>query len=261
MGNSAYSLPSSYGTPFKALIAAARFHMAAAKGNVNDNTYQTDSYWSDDELFNIAKRGATDMWGAIIDLHEEHYLTTVNDGSVVLKSGDLQLTGVPSDLFRVYLIEPVDPTTNQCAFVPRARNHIEFINARGQTITVSFSPVSGVNIFYDVTGVGAPLSTPIILTAPKLSSDVQLSLTYVPILGVHTWKLETAVNPIPGESDNALISWIVAYARAKERDDRMPDPAWLAIYATEKNALLTRMKPRQEQEAQYADGTFDSYWR
>lgn len=253
--------PTPGGTSFKSLIAAARFHMSAAKGTYGEATYQADPYWSDDELFNIAKRGCTDLWGAIIDLHEEHYLTTVADGSVTLASGNLQLSGVPADLFRVYLIEALNPSTSYVAFVPRARNHPEFINARTQTATTSVSPTSGVNIFYDVTGVGAPLNTPVILTAPKVSSDVQLSLTYVPILGVHGWKLDTANNPIPGESDNALVSWIVAYARAKERDDRMPDPAWLAIYATEKNALLTRMKPRQEQDAIYADGAFDDYWR
>lgn len=261
MGNSATSLPASFGTPATALISAARFHIAAAKGNPNDQTYKIDKYWSDEELFGIYKRGATDLWGAIIDLHQEHYLTIVNDGSVSLQSNATQLSGVPADLFRVYLIEPIDPLTNQCAFVPRPYNHIEQINARGQTLTVSFSPVSGVNVFYCVAGVGAPNNTPVIYTAPKVSSAVTLSLAYVPILGVQNWKLETATNPIPGESDNALIAWIAAYARSKERDDRMPDPAWLAVYNTEKQALLTRMKPRQEQEAQYADGNFDSYWR
>jgi hypothetical protein len=257
------SVPISYATKYTSLIATARMHMAASKGSPDTpSTYVIDPYWSDDELFNIAKRGTTDLWGAIIDLHEEHYLKFApTDGTVVLSSGNTQISGVPNDLFRVYLIEPIDPTTNQCAFVPRAYNHIEFINARGQTVTVSFSPTSGVNIFYDVTGVGAPNSAPVILTAPKLSSDVQLSLVYVPTLGINNFRLTDATNPIPGESDNAIIAWIVAYARAKERDDRMPDPGWLAVYATEKNALLTRMKPRQEQEAQYADGTFDGYWR
>lgn len=253
--------PTPSGTPVYALIAAARFHMAAAKGNVNDSTYQIDTYWSDDELFNIYKRGCTDMWGAIIDLHEEHYLTILNDGSVTLGASATQLSGVPTDLFRVYMIEPLDPTTSQVAFVPRAYNHVEFTNARNDTVTTSVSPNGGVNIFYDVTGVGSPLTTPVILTAPKVNSNLTLSLAYVPILGVHNWKRETATNPIPGESDNALIAWIVAYARSKERDDRMPDPAWLSVYATEKNALLTRMKPRQEQEAIYADGVNDSYWR
>lgn len=255
------------GTPFPALIAAARFHMQAATGTYGQSGYASDPYWSDDELFSILKRGCTDLWGAIIDLHEEHYLQIVEyaaDGVtpiVTLASGATQLSGVPNDCFRVYLIEPIDLTTNRIAFVPRAYNHVEFQNARNQSASQTFLPTSNLNVFYDVTGIGTPQGAPVIKTAPRLSSSVSLRFVYVPTLGVESYKLETAANPIPGESDNALIAWIVAYARAKERDDRMPDPSWLAVYQTEKQAILTRLKPRQEQEAQYADGLFDNYWR
>ena len=171
------------------------------------------------------------------------------------------ISGVPVDLFRIYMMEPVDPTTNQCAFVPRPYNHIEFANARNSTVTTALSPTSGVNIFFDVSGVGTPGQVPIINVAPQLTTAVQIALTYVPILGVQSYSRQTSMNPIPGESDNALIAWIVAYAIGKERQDRMPDAGWLSIYQTEKQGLLTRMRPRQEQEAQYADGIFDSYWR
>jgi hypothetical protein len=249
-------------TPYTALIQTARFHMRAARGNPTDITYKIDSFWSDDELFDIAKRGTTDLWGAIIDLHEEHFLT-IDTTHVTLGASTEALVGVPTDCFRVYMIEPLDPTTTQCAFVPRPYNHIEFVNARNSTISngQSFSPTSGINVFYDVTGKGSPLGAPIILTAPKVSSAVPLRFSYISNLGVQQYTLATATNPIAGESDNALIAWIVAYALGKEAVDRMPSAAWLSIYQTEKQNLLVRMKPRQEQEPLYADGAFDSYWR
>jgi hypothetical protein len=249
-------------TLYSGLIQAARFHMRAARGNPNDSTYRPDAFWSDDELFSIALRGTTDLWGAIIDLHEEHYLT-VDTTNVTYPSSTDRLAGVPSDCFRVYLIEPADPTTNQCAFVPRAYNHIEFINARNSTISpqASFSPTSGVNIFYNVTGQGTPNQAPVILCAPKIDANLALRFSYISNLGVQAYQLKTATNPIAGESDNALIAWITAYALGKEQSERMPNAAWLAIYQTEKQNLLTRMKPRQEQEPIYADGVHDSYWR
>ena len=67
-------------------------------------------------------------------------------------------------------------------------------------------------------------------------------------------------NPIPGESDNAVVAWTVAYARAKEREDRSPDPNWLAVYATEKQHLLQSLGLRQLQEPEFADAMFMSYW-
>ncbi len=249
-------------TPYKGLIQAARFHMRAARGNPNDTTYKPDQYWSDDELFSIALRGTTDLWGALIDLHQEHFLT-VDTTNVTYPSSTDRLSGVPADCFRVYMIEPLDPTTNQCAFVPRPYNHVEFINARNSTISPqqSFSPTSGVNVFYDVTGVGVPNGAPVILCAPKLSASLSLRFSYISNLGVQQYSLATAANPISGESDNALIAWIVSYALGKQREDKSPDAAWLSVYQTEKQNLLTRSRPRQEQEAQYADGVMDSYWR
>ncbi len=99
------------------------------------------------------------------------------------------------------------------------------------------------------------------MCAPKLSSTLSLRFSYINNLGVQGYQLATAINPIAGESDNALIAWIVAYALGKQREDKSPDAAWLSVYQTEKQNLLVRSKPRQEQEPSYADGAFDSYWR
>jgi hypothetical protein len=49
----------------------------------------------------------------------------------------------------------------------------------------------------------------------------------------------------------------VAWARAKEREDRSPDPAWFATYSTDKQSLLTALTPRQEQEEEVVEGLFD----
>ena len=69
------------------------------------------------------------------------------------------------------------------------------------------------------------------------------------------------INPVPGGSDNALKAWTIAYANAKEgpQGARIPDAGWLAVYATEKQTILTRLTPRQEQEPDVVDGLFDNY--
>jgi len=244
-------------TPYSSLIRAARYHLSAARGE--GATYKTDKFWSDDELLNIALRGTTDLWAAYIDLHEEHFLT--NDATNVSLAADTStLTGVPSDTFRVYLIEPRDitstSTSRDVAFIPRDYNHHEFVNARAQSAQ---TPEGGLNIFFAMSGVGGPNAAPVVTVAPQVSTAVNLRFVYIPVLGVHTYTVNST-NPIPGESDHAVIAWIVAYARAKEREDRIPDPGWLAVYSTEKQSLLMRSVPRQEQEPVVVDGLFDSYW-
>lgn len=253
-------------TKYESLIAAARFHLIAARGSVSDDTYKTDKFWSDDELLSIAKRGTTDLWAGVIDLDREHFLT-VDVTNVTLDANATQLTGVPLDTFRVYLIEPRDTSDvgqhRWINFVPRDYNHPDFISARSYSASstlASLSTYNGLSIYYMLSGQGAPNGAPIIRTAPMVSAQILLRFAYVPVLGVQTYTLQSN-NPIPGESDNALIAWIVAYARGKERDDRSPDPAWIAVYATEKQSLLTRMTPRQSQEPEVVDGIFDYYWR
>ena len=48
--------------------------------------------------------------------------------------------------------------------------------------------------------------------------------------------------------------------RAKEREDRSPDPSWLAIYANEKQMLLQSLGLRQYHEPQKVDDIFAEYW-
>ena len=77
---------------------------------------------------------------------------------------------------------------------------------------------------------------------------------------LRTEDLASSANPIPGEADKALVSYAVAFSRSKERDDRSPDPNWIAVYATEKQSILARITPRQEQDVEFAFGLFDDLY-
>jgi hypothetical protein len=221
----------------------------------------TARYWSDTELIDILKLGVTDLWGAVLDLHQDHYFVVQEsedaDG-VRLESGNSTLTNVPDDCFRVLLIEPLQTNLDPfgglaAAFVPRKYNHPDFVSARSWANSES-ALTAGV-IYYDVTGPGAPVAAPIIRIAPRISTTIKLRLAYCPMLEVND------INPVPGGSDNALKAWTIAYANAKEgaQGARIPDAGWLAVYATEKQTILTRLTPRQEQEADVVDGLFDNY--
>ena len=215
------------------------------------------AFWTDAEILVHLIDGAKDMWAAILDTYGDHFLT-VDTTSVSLAADSNSLTGVPSDTFRVHLIEPRDTTSAgsypNVVFVPRKYNHPDFIAAR----TVgSISPTLARIIFYDVSGAGTPVGTPTVLTAPQISAALTLRFVYNPTLAALTG---ASNNPIPGEADKALVAYAVAFSRSKERDDRSPDPNWIAVYGTEKQSILTRITPRQEQEAEYVQGLFDSQY-
>lgn len=216
----------------------------------------TAKFWTDAELLDLTLKGINDLWGSIIDLNKEHFIT-VDVTNMSIAADGTSVTGVPSDLFRVLLIEPRDTSSatsgSGVIFEPAPFNSWEFTNARAQTAR---DPATGVKVFYTLTTAGAPVAAPTILTAPALSSALNLRVAYVPSFGALT---AGSNNPIPGESDQALIAWTVAMARAKEREDRSPDPNWLGMYATEKANLLTRLTPRQTQEVEVVDDIFGAY--
>ena len=213
-------------------------------------------YWSDAELLVHAISGIKDMWRAVIDLGQDHF-TTQDVALVSLAASSSVLTGVPADVFRVELIEPRDLTVANTArgvtFEPRALNHPDFTGARSLG---SVDP-SGRTIYFAVLGAGSPLAAPTIEVAPKLTSALLLRLSYTASIGALT---AASNNPIPGDSDHAIEAWIISHARAKERDDRSPDPEWLAVYASDKKNILTSMTTRQTQEPDYAEALFESYW-
>lgn len=213
-------------------------------------------FWSSEELHGILTRGAKDLWRSVVDLKQEHYLR-VNTTDVFIPSGGTQLMGVPSDVHKIYLIEPrnVDRQAggSSTIFTPLDYNHDDFRGARAYP---RMSPPYS-EIFYAIHGQGSPVSPPTIEIAPSITTTFELKFCYVPTLD--PMQLESTV-PIPGEADNALVAWGMAYARAKEREDRTPDPGWLAIYNTEKKNLLQSLGLRQYQEVQTVDGVFDALW-
>ena len=214
------------------------------------------TFWTDGELRAHLTNGVKDLWKAYLDVHGEHYTKETTEGQVRVVASATELAGVPEDCFRVQLIEPWDTTGNgsmpDLIFKPRKYNSSEFSYGRSLGSMDGTGPYV---IYYAMAGEGAPVKAPRIKIAPKLSSNLNVRLVYNPTLTVEDY------NPVPGESDFALVAWVIAYARVKERPDRLPDPGWLAVYSTEKQGCLVASTPRQEHEPEYVEGMFESYGR
>lgn len=219
-----------------------------------DTSGLSNPFWTERELMELLIHGCKDLWRAIIDLHRGHF-ATIDTANVTLVAGATALTGVPADCFRVLDLEPVNTTVSgedrYVRFWPAKYNSREFREARAQS-----GDAWGMDqiILYDILNAGSPVAAPSIVVGPPSTRTIALRLTYVPTLALTV--SDAGTNPIPGESDNALIAWGMAYARAKAREDQAPDPSWLAVYATDKQALLTALTPRQEQESEVVDNLF-----
>lgn len=214
------------------------------------------NFWTSDELTQLCVAGIRDLWRSIVDLKGEHFLRQMTD--VYYPQNSDRLANLPNNsIHKIYLIEPANMSANSAnvglLFSPRPYKNRLFQLARSQ------DPISPANdtIWYDIAGAGGPADGITVFCAPQVTSNVPLNFLYIPTLGAMD---QNSVNPIPGESDNALVAWTVAYARAKERDDRMPDPAWLQVYSTEKQNLLQSLGLREYQEASYVDAQFEEYW-
>lgn len=237
-------------TTIKSIVTQVRAHLVEP----------VPRFWSDQELVDIMQKGAVDLWGAILDLHQDHYFRlTSPTNPPVLKANATEISNIPDNCFRIQLIEPLDTqvTTagHQIMFVPRKYNHPDFIIAR------TFSPqdpssTPARQIYYQITGLGPPIEAPHVITAPVLSQDLNLRIAYNPSLPILTLD---AVNPVPGDTDNALKAWTIAFARAKESEGKQPDAGWLSIYATDKQTTLTRLTPREEQEPEVVEDLFQGY--
>ena len=216
----------------------------------------TASFWSSAELIDIINLGIKDLWRDVVDLKQEHFLV-IDTTSVSLAADTATLTNVPTTVHKVYLIEPRDLTTNSTnrglVFKPLDYNHPTFQGARSRA---DIDPSNDI-IYYAITGAGSPVAAPTITIAPQVNSAVNLTFVYVPTQGA---LVATDIVPIPGEADQALIAWTVAFARAKEQEDRSPDASWMVVYATEKQHLLQSLGVRQLQEPSYAEAMFEAFW-
>lgn len=245
-------------TPLKAIVARTRTQILAPL--VQTGAITPDQFWADDELLAHTIAGCRDLWRGIVDLHEEHFLT-VDTTNVWYRAGDDRLTGVPSNLLRVLAIQPRDTTQTsvirQLRFLPRKYTSSEFLGALGRT---PFDITLPGDVFYAVANAGSPIAAPDIYVAPRLAATVLLRVVYVPTLP-GTMDGDT-MNPIPGESDHALMAWTAAYALGKSGPDGAftPDTTWLSVYSTEKQAILIISEPRQEQQPVVVQGVFDELW-
>lgn len=217
----------------------------------------TPRFWSSDELTTIIIAGIKDLWRDVVNLKQEHFLT-VNESDVTLAASTSTLTGVPSDVHKVYLIEPInggDEDDNfNLEFEPLDYNDREFRVARNLDAVQPKDTV----IYYSVSSAGSPVGAPTIHIAPQVDAEVALRFCYIPTISSSL--ASSSDVPIPGDCDNALVAWCVAYARAKERDDRAPDPAWLATYKGEKDRLVNSLGNRNLQEPVVVDPLFKAHW-
>jgi hypothetical protein len=209
----------------------------------------TARYWTDDQLLAYINNGIKDLWRRINDLYMD-YFVTVDITNVTLAANSSTLSGVPADVFRIVSIEPRvlgESNPNKgVIFKPRAYQDPDMAAARAAGARAPNNTI----IFYTVQNAGGPVGAPTIRIAPQITSAMDLTLVYNQVLAAVT---AGSNNPIPGESDNALIAWTVAYALSRQRDDGAPDPEWLAIYGTEKTNLVQQLTPRQIQEPSVAD--------
>lgn len=241
-------------TLISSLIAQARVHL----------NEETPAFWSDAELLNHATNATKDLWRKINGQYQD-YFVTIDDTDVTLAATTAQFSGVPPDCFRPLMIEPRvvgSSNPNQgLIFKPRRYNHPDFVQARAADPVEPQATI----IFYAMMNPGAPYNPPLILVAPQVTAAVNIRLAYTQCLPARTNGDGTAnltdFNAIPGESDSAIIAWIVAWARAKELDNRSPDPNWLAVYNTEKSNLVEELSiPRSEQEQEVVEAMFQDMW-
>lgn len=215
----------------------------------------TASFWSDNELVAIMNKGAKDLYRSINDNGQDYFFAKTGSGVVSAAADTEDLAGVPTTVTIIKGIEPYDQAAYPALkFFPRPYQSPEFQAARAQS---ALEPASGGNVLYAINGAGAPVGAPTISIAPKLRSAVPLMLIHVPELADF---VIGGNNPIPGFSDQALVNWTVAYAKAKEREDGMPDPGWLSLYGNEKNNVLVSLTPRQTDEPQFVEAMFEEYW-
>jgi hypothetical protein len=218
-------------------------------------------FWTDQELLDHYNDGVKDLWKGIIDLYKDHFIvqdvTNMQLPASTSGGSAVAVTGVPAALFRILIIRPRvlgSGSANQgLVFEYRDRRHPQFVQAEA---AVPISPRQAV-VFYALLNAGAPVGAPTILCAPPVNAPVLLQVDYIPVVPSTTLaNIGTDTNPVPGESDKALVEYVIAFARVKDREDRGPDPEHVAIYATEKRNLLTALTPRSDQDPENVESFF-----
>lgn len=231
-------------TTFATIIADARVDLLETVAR----------YWTDAELLKHAVDGARALWKDILDLEKGHFIT-IDETNVAAAASTSNLTGVPADVFRVLLLRPrtIGPSSSNRGLIFKPVNDVtvpQFVQAEAMQAVDARDRV----IWYALLNAGAPVAAPTIRIAPTISAALTLTLMYAQTLGTLT---SASNNPIPGESDKAIKHYTIAFARAKERPDRAPDPEHLSIYATEARKILTALTPRSVQDPDIVQGMWE----
>jgi hypothetical protein len=223
------------------ILAASRVNLIESAAN----------FWADAELLTHLNRGVSDLWRAISNVHQDYFFTTSIAASMAANTATL--TAVPTDVSIILGIEPVTPASYPSLnFFPRRYTHPDMVAARAQDAE---DPGSAGPIYYAPTGAGGPVGAPVIYVAPKITAAVPLRLTYVPTIPT---LVGATANPIPGQSDQALIAWVTAHALGKQAS-QVPDAGWMAVYKVEKDNILLFVAPRQDDEPDVAEAIFEGY--
>lgn len=238
-------------TPLGAIVARTRTQILAPL--VQSGAIGPDQFWADDELLAHTLAGCKDLWRALVDLHQDHFVRV--NTTVVLPAAADALVGVPPDCFRILLLHPlrVPDGSTPIRFQRASLTSVDFTSALMQpTLEVS----SGGRVYYALVNAGSPVMTPEIQVAPRVGVAVACRLVYVPTLPTLT---ADSFNPIPGESDHALMAWTAAYALGKQSPDGTltPDTTWLQVYSTEKGSILIVTEPRDASSPSIIRGVFD----
>lgn len=215
----------------------------------------TDLFWSSDDIIAVINDGIKDLHAAICQLNQAHF-RTIDVTNVTQGSGNTTLSGVPTDVLVVHRIRPrVLSARPNLRYVKRSYTHPDF---EGALAAGTVSADSGGVIYYDVQDAGAPVAAPTILVAPVLNSTVDLALIYAMTIAEVT---SAQNNPIPGNSDDALIAWAMAHLLPGESENKEPDSGWLKKYATEKTKVLVNLQPRDDSEPRVVDAVFEDEWQ
>lgn len=225
------------------------------------------SYWSDAELLRYMNGGINDLYRRIKDNLQDDFFTE-DATNVSAPANTRALSGVPMNVAHVRAIRPRSLATYpNVRFWPRKYGDYDFQAAEA---CEAISPASGGDVLYCIVGTGGPVYTPgtpdvtgmSIIIAPKFSSALLLTLAYTPSRTEIT--SGATVNPIPGESDMALVYWTVAHALARtphgDQLSMVPHPGYLKMYEDQLMKIGVATTPRQDDEPDVAEAFFELNW-
>ncbi len=220
---------------------------------VLDRNTGGDFSWVEDELLEHLDLGIRELWREIKEL-EDDYFHTVDSTNVTLAASTATLTGLPADIDTIHGITSRTPSTPPgFLFTPSRYKSVEFQRA----LTQSAIDPTGQTFYYAFAGAGGPVAAPTCHVAPMSTSAINLRVIYTPTLAATAI---TGNNPIPGESDAALVSWTLAWALAKTTKEKTPSAGYMQMFGDSRDKLLVSLTSRQIDEPRYVEALFQDEW-